>query len=76
MMNDMQKLADTLAAESHFIKGCVQTAIPIHVEQKARALCQDAIGDPNALDRNGNPRWKWYVERARAQLAKATGGTP
>ena len=45
-----------------------------HVESKARDLCQDAVGDPNALDRDGSPRWKWYVEKARAAIGKAKGG--
>jgi hypothetical protein len=45
-----------------------------YVQRKARELCQAAVGDPNALDRNGNPRWEWYVERARAEIAEPMGG--
>jgi hypothetical protein len=35
-VNDMQKLADTLAAETHFIEGCVQSAKAANVSTKRR----------------------------------------
>lgn len=72
-MNDMQQLSESLAEESHFIDGCVQSAMTQELKEKAKQLCHDAIGDPNALDRNGEPRWKWYLVKARGGIAKATG---
>ncbi len=39
------------------------------VEAIARVLCGDKLGDANAKDVNGQPRWKWFVPLAQRIIA-------
>lgn len=39
------------------------------VEYIAKAMAFASVGDPDAKDRTGNPRWKWREHEARKFLA-------
>lgn len=38
------------------------------VIERAMKIASAQVGDPRALDKNGWPRWLWFVKEAREEL--------
>ncbi len=38
------------------------------VIERAMKIASARVGDPRALDKNGWPRWLWFVKEAREEL--------
>jgi hypothetical protein len=46
------------------------------IELLARAMAFTRVGDPNAIDLDGRPRWKWFVKEAEKYLQTYPGHAP